>query len=422
MLKSQEKVQSLRVEIKSLQVGNKHVTSQHTATKSKLTSLQRKLATVNNVHCKFLQALLEDFTAIGDSNSNDVQIETNWTKLSETIKESVSSLIQSFLQARKESECCKLVIGKQRSLIETLERLHEESEGKITAAKWRGMEEKPWNSHVDSDERHASTHDEMKKHIYQSLDELKCSQIQLKKTNKRLRSELTRLKQVCKVYKNDRACLLSCVCLLVGNIFPILSQIQQLCFQKCLLKQMRTTTLSSTQIPTQSSAILRFRRVIIVVLAINRLIRLKNGSTQLFKTVISPAEINQSNFVSTSVHLGLKSRHLTTLSQISARDILQWMRSEHVLLAVRKLFSTLQSTLDRCTLDEKDFQSGTYSKRQIIDHLKLSLKECHGNFMKRMNSYFNPLELGFDTQFGLHSSLWCQLGNGLKIALKKVET
>ena len=127
---------------------------------------------------------------------------------------------------------------------------------------------------------------------FRELEELRTQKQQLELFNTTLSSQLS---QAHKAYKNDRACLLCCVCLLAGSLFAGQERIQQLCLQKHLLLRTMDPQLHQPRCNSKdrghslpkclNSVITHFRIVAIVVMALFRLRKLK--STRLSSSEFS---------------------------------------------------------------------------------------------------------------------------------------
>lgn len=364
-------------------------------------SLNRKLVSDNAVHCRFLAALLylispEKFLSGFENQSSD------WAKLSTAVKASVEAVLNCLREAKEEIECCKLVMKRQSALLESAAHLHEETLIKHEVED--GEREKQWERRLA----------ELKKSYesmlmagggkdvdvqsqfrgqFHMLEELRKVNLQLELSKSSLSSQLARAKGVQKVYKNDRACLLSCVCLVAGNLFASQRKIQQLRFQKQLLLRLyplqKLHSLRAGYTQDHSSqdkslfsqercvrGIVYFRILVIVVLAVCKFRRLKSRSLRLSS--------DKCNRLSMPVYIGLKNNRSNSIANPSEavatnRDIARWLRSERVLLDVRECFLGLQSSLD------------VHSMHQ---HSKLKLHRSSSTLSKDM---LGKRDVGFET-------------------------
>ena len=290
--------------------------------------------------------------------------------------------------------------------------------------------------------------------------------------NQQLESQLSQLQEVHRGYKNDRACLLACTCLLVGSLFPALRRVQDLTVQQTnLLKQLSAcnkfhaqvcelvTSIQtdvcepqnqneSSQLSGSSSAshpLLRFRKVVIVVLAANRLLKFRKRSKFLFSLDLPSWNYSLSACQHhLSVHIGhryLKSSKqkqspeaLPSHQRPLTNDIASWLRSEKVLSDVRDSFSDLQATLDSCTSHQskqstshsRSFSRSTHktsSRKKLEQDLVLvnPTRDCFGRLLQKMSLRFEensslshaPVSLSVDY-------LCCRLGRGLECILKRL--
>ena len=359
-----------------------------------LVSAEKRLTLENSCHYNFLQVLLQMLTSQTDSQAFLSDLESSpqnlkWDKLSALVKALVQSMKMALKEARDEVVVCKRVMEEQSSLLESAAQKHEEllHQEEIAEAE----REKQWENRLaeirrkyevlltSQDDRNTAAENEMGE-----------SRNHLEESNKHLKLQLAQLHDIHKLYKNDRACLLSCVCLLTGSIQACLHQIHQLCFQKQFLVRLSRPVIHQEE--TFSKAGLKyFRTIVIVVLAANRLRRYGNSSTRLWVQDYSSSSI-------VVPYIGLKpSRHAASSSStLSDKDISRWLRSEQVLLNARQCFSSLQGTLDLNTLRQHRMQGTTQinpdrpeSCSKDSTDLKIDVLRCHSNFINKMLAHFN---------------------------------
>lgn len=284
---------------------------------------------------------------------------------------------------------------------------------------------------------------------------------QLSASKQRLESQLNQIQDLHRTYKSDRACLLSSVCLLSGALFPALSRLHQLRQQKAFLsrelrdcqklkeqvselvtsiladmgpgRNHRDEELSSFSSPLFSGPklppLLRFRKVVIAVIAARRLRTLHTANSYLFK-VDREDEVPR-----VEVHIGQKSSrkasHMTGVvrppPRFSDKDISGWLRSEKVLLGVRESLSELQSILDACTQSQRTSRkekTGTHYRRkpEMENTLLAPTKTSFGVFLEKMQAHYphcypfakiELLEL-----LTSRNPLWQDLGEGLTRVLR----
>ena len=421
-----------------------------------LDSLNKRLKSENDVHCQFLLTLQEQLNdIIGNSNSCESSVATNkltdysWAKQSTLFKVNVMTF---FKQAREKMMLFKSLMKKQKDLLEYAADMQEETLNELNIGD--GEKERQWQQRLVEiknyyefllieNERGITVLEaqlnkriceleELKHELEESNKVLKLQLEEIEESNSVLKLQLVHLKDTHSVYKNDRACLLSCVCLMVGSLFPALSKIKQLTFQKYLLCHRKNLLVNSlhtfpTCLPSvkmykgiQVNGILHFRIIVITVLAVNRLIQLKKEST-LFLNIPS---INggQYKIPCLSIHLGRKIKNEKYFIHSKRnQDIALWLRSEQILLDVRKHMSKLQSILDLYSSEHAEHRMSlsldTEDSEIIDDDIKTVVIKCHSNFLKKMsgNFYFPQLErIDHHSSMANNSSLWSNLRQGLR--------
>ena len=295
---------------------------------------------------------------------------------------------------------------------------------------------------------------------------------QLTTSKQQVEAHLTRLQEVHQTYKNDRACLLTCASLLAGSLFPALERIQQLMLEKSLLlkqisshknlqmKVCELVTLIQADIgdssPTENGKnktphfvslseytyhpLLRFRKLVIVVLAVNRLLRLCAESTMTFSLRGTEGRnLNPNLRVCVGTRDGTvpsrKKRGVVRPSPRCAnKDLVGWLRSETMLIEVRESFTELQSTLDACTVlhhlhqpkggrKEKTLPNHTQRRPDLETSAVAPTKASFAVLLEKVASHFPftphsppppPSHVTLLTPLG---SLWSRLGEGLTVVL-----
>ena len=207
-----------------------------------------------------------------------------------------------------------------------------------------------------------------------------------------LQTQLSQLRETAGGYKRDRACLLSSLVLLSSTFFPLLDRVRWLVLQKTLLssqlagrrslEQEVTEVLNSllpqpdqdtkgenTKFLTDSSRLgpsgrpqttptlphpfLRFRRVVIVTLAVLRLRALCRESSLVFT---SPAPASATSYhLSLSLPVCIGGTYKKTSSRSShptPQELAAWLRSARVMKAAREATSELHRTADTPTLSK----------------------------------------------------------------------
>ena len=283
----------------------------------------------------------------------------------------------------------------------------------------------------------------------QCADEALQNAERLSTSNQQLESRLNQMQDVHQVYKNDRACLLACVCLLSGSLFPALGRIQQLAMEKAfLLKQVCSYQKLEAQISeivasitadigtveqedgngggnpllpysgSKCHPLLRFRKAAIAVVAAKRLLRLREESQLLFSIAGVEGSLPR-----VPVCMGSKSskrkggitRAVRPPPKISDEDLACWLRSEKVLLEVRDSLSELQATLDACTShthrSSKKEKTATLSNKRRPELGATTLdpaKASFTSFLHKAHPHFQ-----FPSSLLTAGSLWQRLGQGL---------
>ena len=181
--------------------------------------------------------------------------------------------------------------------------------------------------------------------------------------------------------------------------------------------------------------LLRFRKLVIVVLAVKRLVKLGAECASVF-----PISSGSKCFNHLQVHIGMKVPHkkkhgvVRPPPKCSDKDLVGWLRSETLLLEVRESFTDLQSTLDACTAAQgQQLQGGRKTKATSL-HTKRRLEfeastvapteVSLAAFLEKVASHF-PLTPHPTPSLHPHAalpapldSLWCRLGDGLASVLR----
>ena len=449
--------------------------------KVELHSLQRKCSNDNEIHCRFLQ-LLNDQLSIKRTSTPDFQRplthldgggdpnESSWKNLSSSLQTSLLAHIEAFRRTKKELKQHKSTIAKLKSTLQTSDAMHKESVDKLTLCSEE--QERQWTQRNEELKSHferllvegENRNQDLERRLSQAAkrgDEVSC----LKKS---VEDELCQLKEVHRGYKNDRACLLACTCLLAGSLYPTVLKMEQLSQQKstllrCLTQYQKlkkqvnnvvnsvlalhsnsesSTSILSEDTPSSLSSLhplLRFRRAVIVILAVNRLHHLHANSSLLFKAAL-PLSSN-THLEALPVHLGMLTkgdvkRHKHVISKttktvtrlvFSNKDVAGWLRSEKVLSQVRESFTHLQPLLDAIVPQQssRDSKRNTKTLRKFDseDHkhkstVILPTSECFSEVLEKMSSHFSAQSRSvFVSQ--LKGSLCVRLGEGLEAVLRR---
>ena len=358
---------------------------------------------------------------------------TDWTNLSNAVSTAALALCKALKGWKKEAKSLKSTVSNLKSTLDSTRAMHKETTCKLTLN--HEEQETQWNQRnkqmkanfeallIEAENKVLS--------LQQRLDGALQDVTQLSESKQQLEIRLGQLQETHRVYKNDRACLLSCTCLLAGSLFPALLRLQQLQLQKAiLLKQLLeaqklhksvgevVTSIQdhigvhiassvehsgregsdneSTQ-PRAFLPLLKFRKAVIVVLAVRRLQVMHSHNNVLFK-VNYPRNVCQFQI---PVHLGLREKRVSNdtspmagsspphthptfshrIPKPSSKELAGWMRSEKALLEVRESFTHLQSLLDSCTTQQKQLQ--LQNKGGQGSRKEKGLKDSHRNMVLR---------------------------------------
>ena len=433
MAHSQTRASSLKKELEALQQNYQQGKINLQTAQENLDSLRTSHKNDVDEQCRFLSLLLEQVRltiySVSPSESSDSELESSqscpststpigqavpadWPNLSKAVDSAVLGLCDALKRSRKEAKSLKSTAIKLKSALESTRAVHKETTCKLTLN--HEEQETQWNQRNEQMKAHFEAllveAENKALNFQQRLDGALQDVAHLTQSKQQLESQLKQLRETHRVYKNDRACLLSCTCLLAGSLFPALTRLQQLSIQKAvLLKQLLESEKlhdsavevvnsiqdhigvhmgvtqneqaghSSVKVPDNDrnqpqapQPLLKFRKAVIVILATNRFRMMRFERNVLF----------QANFPRSAclfripVHLGLRdkgtpnnspkttkstspSRDFTSSnpSQVHSRtEVATWMRSEKALVMVRESFTQLQSTLDSCTAQHQERQ------------------------------------------------------------------
>lgn len=506
----QARSSSMKKELEALQHNYDQEKISHQSTKESLDSLRINNRDDIEEHCRFLSLLHEQvmFTAksVSQSGSSDSEVELgqswpststpimqavpmDWANLSKAVSIAVLDLCDTFKQSKKDTKILKSTAVKLKSTLESTLAMHKGTTCKLKL------------EHEEQETLWTQRNEQMKAHFEALLVETENRALNLQKrldstlqdfasltqSKQQLEVQLKQLRETHRVYKNDRACLLSCTCLLAGSLMPVLVRLQQLSLQKAiLLKQLmqserlhcsaievvssiqdhigahvasqakhstQTNILDSTRNqPRAMLPLLKFRKVVIAVLAANRLQTICMENNTLFKANFSRSAC----LFQVPVHLGYRDKktsndspntrytytsapqsgHSNNLTQnLSSKEIAGWLRSEKVLVEVRESFTPLQSMLDSCTSQQQWQKKGQTLRRdkssRTSHHSTVVLRPAKSAFetlLEKMDGHFphvkslsNSSIICSDSPFYLRlqpKSLCYHLAQGLSAILK----
>ena len=226
-----------------------------------------------------------------------------------------------------------------------------------------------------------------------------------------LQAQLTQVSKMATTYKHDRDCLLPCVSLLSATLFPLLSRLQQLTVHKMMLSNqlikfqnlekivtgilhslpqsehsaehrvcMKTSDLSSGG--ESRSAQMRFRKMVIVVLAVIHLKRLCKESTLLFW---SPVPMNDA-YTSLPVCVGRKHKKdkSNRSSRPTCRDMAAFLHGSKMLKVAREVMKDI--VLQEPSIKSDVIASTNTSTLSITPGL---MKDGYTSLMKQLSALFD---------------------------------
>ena len=442
LVHSLAKTSSLKKELESLQEGYKQEKNDHQKTLESLDSLRESHSAAMEEHCRFMSLLYEQLRLNANSVSSispDSDVDpgslqpltstplhqsiplSDWSKLSEAVSTATLALCEAFKRSKQEAKGMKVTISKLKTTLESTRIAQKENICRLTLK--NEEQENQWRQRYEKMkaqfEELLVKADKKAQSLQQRLESVSKAMVQLEQSKNQLESRFDHLQETHRVYKNDRACLLSCTCLMAGALFPALLQLQTLTLQRSILhkqvlesQKLRSSVIEVVKsieahigkhVPTDTQSdtgddkraqpcasalpLLKFRKVAIAVIAARRLQMIRREKQVLFRT----------KFPSTGhmmcqipVHLGIRERRTPNVSprttsssstsypqkmlDSTSRDLAGWMRSEKALLEVRESFTNLQSLLDACT---------TQQQKQ---HQYLKPKHTRGHGLKKDNA------------------------------------
>lgn len=455
----QARSSSMKKELETVQQNYDQEKINHQNTRENLDSLRTSNRDDIEEHCRFLSLLHEQVrlttNSVSQSESSDSELESGqswpststpirqalpigWADLSKAVSTAVLDLCDAFKQSKKDAKALKSVAVKLKSTLETTLAMHKGTTCKLKL------------EHEEQETMWTQRNEQMKVHFEALVVEAENRALNLQKrlestlqdvasltqSKQQLEAQLKQLRETHRVYKNDRACLLSCTCLLAGSLLPALVRLQHLSLQKAVLlkQQMELEKLHGSAVEVVSSiqdhigahvvsqakhstqtnildsnrnqpcaplALLKFRKVVIAVLAANRLRMICLENNSLFKASFPRSAC----LFQVPVHLGHRDKkspsdspntrstsapqraYSNNSSQtFSSKEIAGWLRSEKVLVEVRESFTYLQSTLDSCTTQQQ-----RQNKGGVLQQEKSS-KMC-----RRSTAVLRPAKSAFET-------------------------
>ena len=220
-----------------------------------------------------------------------------------------------------------------------------------------------------------------------------------------LQAQLTQVSKMATTYKHDRACLLPCVSLLSATLFPLLSRVQQLTVHKMMLSNQLIKFYNLEKIVTgilhslpqsehsaehrvcmktsdlSSGAQMRFRKMVIVVLAVVHLKRLCKESTLLFW---SPVPMNDA-YTSLPVCVGRKhNKDKSNRSRPTCRDMAAFLHSSKMLKVAREVMKDI--VLQEPSIKSDVIASTNTSTPSITPGL---MKDGYISLMKQLSTLFD---------------------------------
>ena len=489
------KASSLKKELDVTQQYCEQERNSHQNTREMLDQLRETHRSDSEEHCRFLSFLYEQLkmTVVSlipeecsDSESDSKHsspsastplkqpVTADWNTLSNAVSTAAVALCEALKRSKKEAKSLKSTVSKLKSMLESTQAMHKETTCKLTLN--HEEQENQWNQRNEQMKANFEAllieAENKALNLQQKLDNALQNVTGLDDSKQQLETRLNQLQETHRVYKNDRACLLSSTCLLAGSLFPALQRLQQVQLQKAiLLKQLleaQKLHMSVVEVvtsiqdhigvhmftsadhadeesemsdnkrtqPRAVSSVLKFRKAVIVVLAVRRLQVIHSQNSILFRANY-PRSGGQFQI---PVHLGLRekrtpmksspvtgsypshssssyafSAHSVSsqcLKKPSAKELAGWMRSEKALVEVRDSFTHLQSLLDSWTTQQQKQHVQLQNRGQRSKKEK-ALKASHRTLILRpTKTAFEALldKMGEHFSHSSNSSISCSDG------------
>ena len=331
----------------------------------KTRQLRKRLTAANDTHVEFLHSLQNDLCCV-DLTKELCEDASNRTTLMGVVRYGVQSLVKELELSRVDLKSANNTMARQKSVLEIVTKLHEDAVSKLSSSCMEKRKDCCKNRLVDLKLKYDSllTGQEKLLEILQTevkncaeeMSRLKMVNRELEAGREQLKRQLEQLRCTHKGYKTDRACLLSCVCLLLGSVFPLYDQVLRLRFQKqyltysaskmCAYGHCVHSSASGVEgegVPHFSSQ-QKFRAIALAIIAVNRLRKQVKNSSKL--SGHKHRETRDGRIAATNkfpVCLGRHHRSCRSLDQDTAR----WLRSEAVLEQARQCMTGLQARLDQ---------------------------------------------------------------------------
>ena len=516
---------SLQTQLEKLTQIEQQTRSEYTSILNELSTLKKTYSDEITTHCHYLHTLVTSLnssktkpgSSSGGSSESDLiswsSDQTKWENLTSSVTTAVMAISEALKRTKREVKYLKATNSSLVATLESADALYKESAGKLTSN--MEAQERQWTQRTNemkslydsklteseekcmeleqrmirlkreidtcsvesnhyktlldqADQRIEELNESVEEktqtlsRLSQELKESQNKEQECSLANQKLQDQLTQLHEIHKGYKNDRACLLACTCLLAGSLFPALARIKELSTQRSiLLRQLSSceklhrqcceivwsiqsnigepqsqNALESSQCSIVGGSksptlpLLRFRKVSIAVLAVNRLKRLRSRRQNC--SLFSLDLVTQSSSTHhLSVHIGQRAtKHTKPVSSSQQQqsqqtsDIASWLRSERVLSDVRESFSDLQSSLDSITSHPKQSSARTQSPSKQLtstkhksDNLKIirPTQDCYLQLLEKMSLRFDRE----DQCLASASSLCSRLCQGLEKTLQR---
>ena len=307
------------------------------------------------------------------------------------VKHRVKYTVKELEDCRVELKAAGNTIDRQRTALEVVGKLHEDAAAKLgklctekTTESRRHQEENfkmKYDKLLTEQEKLLGLLQNEAKSCTEKVETLQLANKELETSKKKLEDQLELLRNSNTDYREDRACLLSCVSLLLGSVFPIHDQVQQLRFQKhyltyCLSK-IGPSSSSSVSGPEERLMVHQshLKVVGLAIVAIHRLKRQARNSSRLFKHHDRLTTNNLPERDDFPIFLGMWQHECFSHGQ----GLAHWLRSESVVNEARTCMSDAQIMLDQLA-------GGTSATP--IRQFKEVVRIAYHLFVQRTRAYF----------------------------------
>ncbi|XP_074650788.1 coiled-coil domain-containing protein 171-like [Tubulanus polymorphus] len=399
---------------------------------------------MNSLHSIY-QRLLAG-TRVPDVRTTQVDGFT-WSDVSNMVHEQISVLVNSLGRYEEKSKHLETVVETKESLLDQMQLSHESQINKLESlSKER---ENCWQKQKTELEDHytqllTDIHTRQKK-SQTMADEAWERMKQTGSVQQALESECSKLRQLLNDNHEQKSGLLSVTALIIGAFYPLYQRYNALTAQCQFLQgqvsqgellkyqaRVLTDTISASLdtegdliLPfhraigrSKYSAILRFRRAVIAVLAANRLIYFSNNTTRLFTSYDMTTGFNSINIVSGSsnkTHIKLKGVGVggegkSSQSRAGYDTVLEWLSSPQLLQTLMNSTNELQDLVNTVRKD-----GGETDPKLVVNAARNSFRKL----MDKLPTFFEQSVQDSTAGFHEKHSLIKNLRVGLNYTLKQ---